>query len=274
MFNIQTGVVEYVNAGHNPFLLIQRGGENAFSDCTGSPIIGVFENAEYKTEKLTLRPGDMIYMYTDGVTEAFNTDRRQFSEERLKKEVSACGRRSAGELARMTLRKIKAFTGGAKQSDDITIVVLRFSPDGNSDITEHREDKVLVLKNNLSEIHKIEAVIGEFAEEHGLSKEVMFDLNLAIEEAVVNIISYAHDDNKEHNIAVNIAMEEGQLAAKILDDGQPFNPLDKPMPDIEKPIEDRLNSGMGVLLIRELMDNVTHTRVNDKNLLILRKNIK
>ncbi len=274
ILNLQTGVVEYVNAGHNPVLLIRREGETAFCECEGGAILGVFEDAQYKTEKLTLSSGDMIYMYTDGVTEAFNTAREQFSEERLQQEVASCGLISARELTVTTLQKIKEFTAGAEQSDDITIVVLRYSPDGDSDIVEAWEDKVLVLKNNRSEIHKIETVLRKFAKEHDISEEVLLDVNLALEEIFINIISYAYDDDNEHNITVNIVMENEQLIAKIADEGKPFNLLDRPSPDIEKPIEERPNSGMGVLLVKELMDNVEYTRINGKNLLILHKNIK
>ena len=274
ILNLRTGVVEYVNAGHNPFILIRKEGETAYAEGEGSAILGVFEDALFKTEKLTLSSGDMIYMYTDGVTEAFNSERQQFSEERLQKEVASCGRMSARELTQTTLQKLKVFTDGAEQSDDITIVVLRYSPDGDSDIVEAWEDKVLVLKNNRTEIHKIETVLRKFAKEHDISEEVMLDVNLALEEIFVNIISYAYDDNDEHNITVTIAMENEQLIAKITDEGKPFNLLDRPSPDIEQPIEERPNSGMGVLLVKELMDNVEYTRINGKNLLKLHKNIK
>ena len=88
------------------------------------------------------------------------------------------------------------------------------------------------LKNNLSELESVNKVVAEFAERHHLSSKVLFNLNLALEEILTNVISYGYDDKDEHQITVRLFLEQGQLNVEVEDDGRPFNPLEAPEPDL------------------------------------------
>lgn len=151
ILNIQTGEVCYSNAGHNPPLIIRNEKEAEFLSGAASTILGIYEDTVYKKEKIILRPGDTIYMYTDGVTEAFNKEGEMFSEERLQREVFAHRKESVDELARKTLQHVKAYSTGIPQSDDITILVLRYLRD-KAQNEPTKENKSIVLKNDPSEI--------------------------------------------------------------------------------------------------------------------------
>lgn len=126
ILNIKTGKLRYANAGHNPPLIIKNAGSVDFLKIAQNPAIGIIEEIVFMGQELALTPGDAIYMYTDGATEAFSKDREMFSEERLKNEVAACKESSAQRIAKNTLEKIKDFTKNAPQSDDITIMVLKY----------------------------------------------------------------------------------------------------------------------------------------------------
>ena len=131
ILDIRTGEVCYSNGGHNPPLLIRRGKGVEFLTGGGGTIVGISREIEYTRAMLRLEPGDTICMYTDGVTEAFNEDREQFSEERLEKEVASRRGDSIKGLVKGILETIRSFAGGAPQSDDITIMALRyFGSDG------------------------------------------------------------------------------------------------------------------------------------------------
>ncbi len=99
------------------------------------------------------------------------------------------------------------------------------------------------------------------------------NINLALEEAVSNVIFYAFDDEKEHDIKIVISLENKNLSIEIIDDGKPFDPTARKQPDVSLPAEDRPIGGLGIFLIRKMMDNVTYNRHNNLNTLTLLKNI-
>jgi anti-sigma regulatory factor (Ser/Thr protein kinase) len=129
----------------------------------------------------------------------------------------------------------------------------------------------LELKNEPSEFERLNRTLAEFAERHHLSAKVLFDMTLALEEILTNVISYGYDDGKEHQILVRLALEKGNFTAEVADDGRPFDPLAVPEPDTEKPVEERPVGGLGIHLARKLMDGFEYKRQGNKNLLIMKK---
>jgi sigma-B regulation protein RsbU (phosphoserine phosphatase) len=117
------GRVTYVNAGHNPPMLIGLGGIHPLG--SENLPIGMFGNAEYTDTTLDVACGDSLVMYTDGVTEANNCAEDMFGEDRLKEFLSPCRSYSVDQLRDSLLQAVKAFAGGAAQNDDITVVVAR-----------------------------------------------------------------------------------------------------------------------------------------------------
>jgi anti-sigma regulatory factor (Ser/Thr protein kinase) len=128
------------------------------------------------------------------------------------------------------------------------------------------------LENNLSEIERLSQIVTEFGKRNQLSSRALFDLNLALEEVLTNVISYGYQDNNEHQIIIRICLENGELTAVVEDDGQPFNPLEVPEPDLEKPLEERPVGGLGIYLTRKLMDELEYKQQGGKNILVMKKN--
>jgi len=134
------------------------------------------------------------------------------------------------------------------------------------------EQKVSIdLKSNLSELEKLAQIVAEFGQRHHLSSQALFHTNLALEEILTNVISYAYDDSEEHQIIVCLRVEQGELTVEVEDDGRPFNPLEAPEPDIEKPLEERPLGGLGIHLVRNVMDRLEYRRQDGRNLLIMKK---
>jgi anti-sigma regulatory factor (Ser/Thr protein kinase) len=117
-------------------------------------------------------------------------------------------------------------------------------------------------------------LVEAFAEVHGLPLQSIFNVNLALDEVVTNIIRYAYNDNGlPHPIVVRLTFEEGVLAARVEDDGRAFNPLEAPAPDIDAPIEERPIGGLGIHLARSVMDSVEYRRDDGRNVFIMRKRL-
>ncbi|MBT3261502.1 SpoIIE family protein phosphatase [bacterium] len=127
ILNVKTGVVIYANAGHNPPLIIRKNKKVEYLKVARGPAVGAVEDVTYQREKIILKPGDTIYMYTDGVTEAFNDRDEEFSEKRLLETVELYRDNNAKDLIRKSLQVVQNFSQGVAQSDDITMLVLKYT---------------------------------------------------------------------------------------------------------------------------------------------------
>jgi anti-sigma regulatory factor (Ser/Thr protein kinase) len=136
-----------------------------------------------------------------------------------------------------------------------------------------REVLEIKLTNQLSEIGRFNQAFTEFGRRHRLAPKILHDVNLAVEEILANIISYGYSDNREeHEIKVGVSVQPGEVRVDVEDDGRPFNPLEAPEPDTTKPLEERTVGGLGIHLVRKLMDSLEYKRRDDRNLLIIKKN--
>ncbi len=131
--------------------------------------------------------------------------------------------------------------------------------------------KNILINNNLSEIERLSKAVAEFGKKNNLSSEVIYDVRLALEEVVSNIINYGFEDNYEHQISIEMNLQGETLTMKIKDDGKPFNPLEVKSTNLEKPFDEREIGGMGIYIVRKLMDNILYKREEGNNVLQLTK---
>ena len=134
-------------------------------------------------------------------------------------------------------------------------------------------DLVLSLKNDPAEIARLAPLVAEFCARHGLAEATAAQLTLVLDEAITNIISYAFDDSGEHEISVRISLAPGALIAELVDDGREFDPLQVAAPDLAAPLAERAVGGLGVHLMRRLMDDIRYRREGARNHLVLAKRI-
>jgi len=134
--------------------------------------------------------------------------------------------------------------------------------------------KRLLVDNQMSDLARVVAFLEELGEEWELSVQQVLSLNLVLEEALTNIFLYGYDDNDQHSIEINFGIEGDQLTISLIDDGQPYDPTLKADPDITLTGEERPIGGLGIFLIKKIMDKVEYERKTNKNILILTKNLK
>ncbi|MBN1104437.1 MAG: SpoIIE family protein phosphatase [Deltaproteobacteria bacterium] len=126
ILNTRTGEVEYGNAGHNPPYLIRDDGRLELVPGTGGTALGVLEDCVYRSRKISLRKGDTLFLFTDGVTEATDREENLFSDERLVKELALLRGRPLTDVITGIMTRVNAFAEGVPQADDITMLVLRY----------------------------------------------------------------------------------------------------------------------------------------------------
>lgn len=132
-------------------------------------------------------------------------------------------------------------------------------------------EKELILYNRREEISQLASFIEEFVSQAGLAEELVFSFNLALEEAVSNIILYAYPPDEEHTLSLK-ARRDGNIVTFILGDtGKEFDPTSVPVADINLGAEEREIGGLGIFLIGQIMDYVEYQRIENKNILTFKK---
>jgi len=129
------------------------------------------------------------------------------------------------------------------------------------------------LKNRFSELEILYEALTQFGKTHAITSNILDSMNLALEEIITNIISYAFSGDSEHVIVLRLFLEGHQLIAEVEDEGKPFNPLSIPAPDLHLSLEDRPLGGLGILLTKKMVDHIEYLRLDGKNLVRLKKNL-
>ena len=135
------------------------------------------------------------------------------------------------------------------------------------------ERLTLHVKNDLIEIERLTQEVGLWCHAQALSEEVEFQIDLVLDELVSNVIRHGLNGDEEHFIEVKLYRDGRDLTLEVEDDGVPFNPLNAPVPDINLPIEERRIGGLGIHLVRQLMDSLAYERRGERNYLLMKKRL-
>ena len=265
--DLYSGVLRFGNAGHDkPFLLSE--------DITLLPTksnlpLGVFPNTSYEDQTLVLAPGTTLFLYTDGLTEAKNENREQFTRNGVIKVLRifmADKKPSLENLVSSMSQGAHHFAGNAPQSDDLTMLVVRFAPEN----VLHEE---LVLQNNVEEVTRLSAFVKDFLGKLEMDRKVAAGLRLALEETAVNVINYAYPEGETGTLTILADTNHKEVRFTLIDSGIPFDPTTVLEADTTLDAQNRPIGGLGVLLTRRLTDSISYTRVEGQNVLTLTKSI-
>ena len=265
VLNLSTGHLRYCNAGHNPPLILT-------DDIRLLPVkanipLGIQHGYAFEEQDTQLRYDDSLLLYTDGLTEAENIQLQQFGLERVESVLRS--RRSSQEHLEALQTAVTDFVKEAPQSDDLTMLFIHYLPKEDTLLQERH----LVLHNDIQQIPQLADFVETIAQEKHLSQSLAMGINLALEEAVSNVILYAYPKETDGLVDVEAILRKDSLKFIIVDSGVPFDPTAAPDIDISLPVEERAIGGLGIHLVRELMDSVNYERKDEKNYLRMIKNI-
>lgn len=136
---------------------------------------------------------------------------------------------------------------------------------------EQQEHKQLIIRNEITELNRVVTFLEGLEEEWQLPLAIITPINLVLEEALSNVIFYAYEKGSTHEIKIDFAHTANQLDIAITDTGKPFDPTRKEDPDIDLPAEERPIGGLGIFLIRKIMNEVSYERVGQENVLRMTK---
>ena len=268
VLDLPTGRLRYCNAGHDkPFVI---GEETKQLPAKPHLPLGVMDNMIYTTQETVLQSGESLFLYTDGLTEAMNESHEQFGLKRVEKGLQDCiGNKPnvAEKIIRTMTNRVNAFVDGAEQSDDLTMLAIHYTPQEKPIVF----CETLNLNNKVSEITKLNAFVKSATTALNMETGLANQIKLAVEEAVTNIIDYAYQNGTEGNISVTIEADESRIRFIITDSGAEFDPTSVSKADTTLSVEERPIGGLGVFLVRNLMDSINYERVDGKNVLRMEK---
>ncbi|MBQ9410101.1 MAG: SpoIIE family protein phosphatase, partial [Bacteroidales bacterium] len=265
VIDMTTGHMRYCNAGHNaPITLTDH-----IAELPVDPNIplGITPGFEFTEQEADIHYDDAIFLYTDGVTEAENVNHELFGEERMIQVLHT--RRPASEQMACVAEAVKEFRGEAPQSDDITVLFVHYL--GRS-VTADIEIK-LPLENDISQIPLLEGFMEEIRSAKNLDGGLTMSLNLAIEEAVTNVMMYAYPDGEKGVVNLKAVLKDSSIVFVLTDGGIAFDPTTAPEADTSLGVEERAIGGLGIHLVRNIMDEVKYRREDGMNILTMIKNI-
>lgn len=278
------GVLDYVtgemvvcNAGHNKPLLINRNDNSIhFFDAEQNLPLGVLEGYKFEEQTITMKKGDGILLYTDGLTEAENIKKELFGDDRTEKVLAQCTKLQAKDVIKKINAELATFVGEAEQSDDLTMLCFYlYNVVTNYEKSENMNARELTMSNNIEDSKMLYPFISEIGEKLGIDDSTLNSINLAIEEATVNSIMYAYSDGEKGDVTLKAEWTEDKKTLKFIlqDSGVAFNPLNMPDADTSLDVEERPIGGLGIFLVKQIMDNVEYQRNGDKNVLTMTKNL-
>ncbi len=268
ILNTDTGKLIYSNAGHNPSYVIDQNRNVIVLDDLHGPVIGAMEGMTYQETTLYIDKDDIVLAYTDGVSEAQNINEEFYSVPRLLKLIQEGEYDSTRSLTDIIVKSVKEFEDGTEQFDDITVLALQYLQDKDKHSSELASVKI---PNKISQMPRVIEHFEAFAIGNDVSLAAIQKFNIVLDELLNNIISYAFKDGGEHYILVKFQLKYLRLIITIEDDGTPFNPFRNESPDIELSITERNLGGLGVHIVKNLVDEYHYIRQSNRNIINLIK---
>ncbi|HWX67766.1 MAG TPA: SpoIIE family protein phosphatase [Rhodanobacter sp.] len=262
-----SGNLVMASAGHEPPVLWGNDAPRLLEFDTGAAL-GLDEEATYPVQRLQLRPGETLLMYTDGITEAMDSALQMYGQERM----LAClaGQEEAGDAdpASLLVADVERFAAGHGQADDITVLALRWHHAG-----PERSASMLNLTITAS-IENVFDTLGRCdnaLRSAGIESGVREDVRLVLEELMVNMVQHGYREPHDGKITLHLTMAEDAILIELHHDGQPFDPLQSPEPALSGDIADyEQEGGFGIHLVRVMASDFNYTHDGQGNHLQLR----
>ena len=262
ILEISTGKLVCANAGHEYPAIMRRGGSfELYKDKHGFVLAGM-EGSKYREYELVLSAGDRLFVYTDGVAEATDSNNNLYGTDRMIDALNKAKDLSSRELLESLHKDIDSFVGLADQFDDITMLSIQIKQ-VNSSFEE------ISLKPCLDNLDQVTDFIDNHLSERGVSNKLIFKVNMAIDEIYSNIARYS--GATEARVGCNVS--ENKVSLRFVDNGSPYDPTVKEDPDTTLSAEEREIGGLGIYMVKKIMDEISYEYKDGRNILILEKNI-
>lgn len=261
ILNLLTGELKYTNAGHNAPIVIKNG-RVMFLDDKPGVVLGALDDTKYTEQTIILENDDKIILYTDGVVEAHNENNELYGVDRLFLFAENNKDKKPEGFAKSLRADVDLFINGSEQFDDITILACEYKK-RNANIGSR------VFKADVSELDNLFDYSSAILRLLEFSKRDIIMINTALEEVFVNVAKYAYEDTGM--VEIIMSKDEEKVSFIFKDGGKPFNPLDREDPNITAKSDEREVGGLGIYMVKRIMDEVSYEYKDNSNVLTLVK---
>ena len=269
VLDLKTGELRYVNAGHEMPYICHAGTFEVHKIRPGFVLAGM-DGMRYKAGSLTLQPGDKLFQYTDGVTEATNSANELYGMERLAAVLNAHASSTPKQIITAVKDDIDAFAGTAPQFDDITMLCVEYvQKPANLEESKVNELTVAATVDNIPEVT---AFVDGQLQKFDCPLKVQTQIDIAIDELFSNIARYAYNPDVGP-ATVRVEVHEDAVVITFIDNGVPYDPLAREDPDVTLSADERDIGGLGIYMVKKSMDEITYEYKDGQNILRIRKNI-
>ena len=251
MLNLRTGHLNYCSAGHELPLL-----SGQTMKVKRNLPLGVMLDWDYEWQDTTLKSGDTLFLYTDGLNDAENAAGERFGRKRVANLMDGHTNDTAQQLAERVTSEIQQFVGDTDQSDDLTMLIIKW-----------QQPIHLSIRADMDDIEQIDPFIAEASQQAGLAPKDAMHMRLALEEAVANVINYS----QATFIDLDAFVSDTQLKVTITDDGIPFDATAESPTDFSLPPDQRPPGGLGMMFLHQMTDQLDYQRIDNRNVLTIVK---
>jgi sigma-B regulation protein RsbU (phosphoserine phosphatase) len=307
IIDLRTGHIDFASAGHNPPAIRHKDGSVEFIPSKAGLVMAAMERTVYKLQTCEMKKGDTLFLYTDGVTEATDSNNQLFNNDRLIEALKKSGNMNTADTCSFVKKEIDSFVKDAPQFDDITMLAIKFNG-SDEPVWERYEKTIDVSGNNKGELksfvediltpmdgakkmqmqdawERYEKIVDVIPENQDIltafvegilapmdgSMKSQMQINIAIDEIYSNIVKFS--GATEVTLIVEIRKATMMARLTFIDNGKPYDPIKQADPDISLPAEEREIGGLGIFIVKKTMDSVCYRRNGDKNELAITKTL-
>ena len=257
VLNLKTGELRYVNAGHEiPFLCRKGGVFEPYKVRAGFVLAGM-QGIHYRAGSIQLEPGDKVFQYSDGIPEAINSEKAPYGMKRLESVLAKNSEKAPSELLPLVKADVDAFVGDADQFDDITMLCIEFKGNGRK--------AEISLTPDAESVKTVAEFLDTTLEAWEIPMKVVSKLQIVADEIYSNIVRYSQAKNAKVTAVQNGTV----LSLRFEDDGKPYDPTTAAEPDITVSAEEREIGGLGIFMVRNMMDSMDYRYKDGHNVLTL-----
>ena len=265
---LSTGRGMAANAGHEHPALRRANGQYELVEYRHSPAVATMEGIRFREHAFELRPGDSLFVYTDGVAEATNAHNEFYGTRRMLAALNEDPAAAPADVLAAVKRSLDAFVGDAPQFDDITMMCLKYN--GSREAADG--EKTLRVAADTEKLYEVQDFVGAVLDEHDCPGATRMLIEVSLEELFVNIARYAYPGGNGW-AEIRAGVTDGVATVTLVDGGIPYDPLQRPDPDVTLSADERQIGGLGIYMVKKKMDEMTYERRDEKNVLTIKKKL-
>lgn len=264
LLNFRTGELTYTNAGHNPSYVLSENNKALKLEDRHGPVVGALEGFNYQESTVQLKTNDLIFAYTDGVTEAQNKSRELYSDQRLENLIENHKHESVKKLVNKVINDVGLHEKESEQADDITVLSIKYTKASSPDFE-------IEFDLDYTEKEKITPQISSFFYDHKYPIGLAQKVQIILDELISNAINYSSNSEEKNKMLVKVFLLEQKkgVEIKLIDNGIPFNPLESDIPDTSLSVDERPIGGLGIHIVKNLVEHINYQRHQEQNIITL-----